>query len=162
MVKLVGIWALYQWMQCESRKPLRIVELGPGRGTLTADMCRVMSQFKQADGCVEFHLVEISSPLRKIQERNICRNCSGEEFEQLDRHNPSGIYRSETMFGQPITWYRSLDQIPLHTDGFSLFLANEFFDAFPINKFVVSKESIFEIFNLKFLFRRWRIIGRKC
>lgn len=39
--ELVGIWHLAEWMQQKKPSEIRMVELGPGRGTLMSDMLRV-------------------------------------------------------------------------------------------------------------------------
>ena len=38
---MVGIWFLNEWLQAKQPKDVRLVELGPGRGTLMADVLRV-------------------------------------------------------------------------------------------------------------------------
>ena len=38
---MVGIWLLNEWLQAKQPKSVRLVELGPGRGTLMADILRV-------------------------------------------------------------------------------------------------------------------------
>lgn len=42
--ELVGIWFVAEWMaQGKMDAPIRLIELGPGRGTLMDDMLRVSS-----------------------------------------------------------------------------------------------------------------------
>lgn len=41
MIQLVGVWLISQWMKAGESRKLRIVELGPGRGTLMDDLLRV-------------------------------------------------------------------------------------------------------------------------
>lgn len=134
--EMVAIWALYEWQRRVPPKiggPLRIVELGPGRGYLSADVARVLAQFGQKNptnpDTVSFHLVEISDRLRAIQERTICG----------DRESTA---KTRTAHGQPITWYRSVDELPSTWEpGFTVFLANEYFDALPVHKFVRRQET---------------------
>lgn len=121
---------------------MKIVELGPGRGTLCSDISRVISQFRQTNNNVSFHLVEISPFLRKIQEKNICQNLDNETFETIQAYSDNGVYKSETIHGLPITWYSTIDQVPSENSGFTVYVANEFFDAFPVNKFVVRQSPI--------------------
>jgi NADH dehydrogenase [ubiquinone] 1 alpha subcomplex assembly factor 7 len=40
--ELIGLWALTEWLaQGQRRNGVHLIELGPGRGTLMADMLRV-------------------------------------------------------------------------------------------------------------------------
>jgi SAM-dependent MidA family methyltransferase len=43
--EIVGAWLAHAWQVCGAPSPVRLVELGPGRGTLMADMLRVMSGY---------------------------------------------------------------------------------------------------------------------
>ncbi len=122
-----------EWQRFGCPKPFKIIEFGPGRGTLAADIARVMSQFSHSKDVASLHLIEVSPHLTQIQEQNICGTVS-----LIERQNnaSNGMHSSLTKSGVPITWYRSLDQLPLDS-GFSAYIAHEFFDALPIHKFVV-------------------------
>ena len=78
--ELIGLWMAAVWQLMGSPANLRIVELGPGRGTMMTDALRaakVMPEFRDA---VVMHLVEISPALQALQERtleHLRRRCSG-------------------------------------------------------------------------------------
>lgn len=131
--QLISVWLLNEWQRYGCPKPFRVVELGPGRGTLANDIGRVLSQFSHSKDSASLHLVEISPHLTQIQEQNICGTVS-----LIDREENAidGRMRALTSHGLPITWYRSLEQVPLRT-GFTAIIAHEFLDALPIHKFVV-------------------------
>ncbi|KAJ1380045.1 S-adenosyl-L-methionine-dependent methyltransferase, partial [Ochromonadaceae sp. CCMP2298] len=65
--EMVGIWCLSMWRQMGSPRSLNLVELGPGKGTLMADVLRVAGRFPDFNGAVRVHLVELSAELRKRQ-----------------------------------------------------------------------------------------------
>lgn len=89
-----------------------LVELGPGRGTMMADIMRVMEKFPKYYELVEVHLVEISSLLCEVQ------------------HN---ALREHVKRGK-VFWHNSISELPSrHT----IVVANEFFDALPIKQFVL-------------------------
>ncbi|HEY7999049.1 MAG TPA: SAM-dependent methyltransferase [Pseudolabrys sp.] len=107
--EMIGLWMAAVWKQMGAPENLRIIELGPGRGTLMKDALRaakVMPAFRDA---VVLHLVEVSPALREQQERTL---------EHL--HTP--------MF-----WHPSLNDVP---KGPAIVIANEFFDALPINQMI--------------------------
>lgn len=105
--ELVGIWSVVTWLQAGGPKPPRLVELGPGRGTLMADALRAARTAPDFLDGVEIHLVETSPALREAQ-----RNT-------LEAFAPR--------------WHDSLDTVP---EGPAIFIANEFFDALPVEQFV--------------------------
>ena len=49
-LQLVGIWAVHTWMHMGQPARLQLVELGPGRGTLMADLLRGTAR-ESAQGC---------------------------------------------------------------------------------------------------------------
>lgn len=82
-----------------------ILELGPGRGSLMADMRHAWAQIMPPLAAAPVHLVETSQALRK---------------RQSDRLGDAALY-----------WHQDLDDLPARP----IFgIANEFFDALPINQ----------------------------
>ncbi|GAX77852.1 hypothetical protein CEUSTIGMA_g5294.t1 [Chlamydomonas eustigma] len=65
--EMIGIWAVHTWMQMGSPERLNLVEMGPGRGTLMADLLRGTSAFRKFSSSLNVHLVEVSPTLRVIQ-----------------------------------------------------------------------------------------------
>ena len=104
--ELLGLWCADTWAAQGSPAPLRLVELGPGRGTLMADALRAAKVAPGFLDAVDVHLVEISPALREKQ------------HAALAAYAPS--------------WHNDLQSLP---GGPALFLANEFFDALPIRQF---------------------------
>jgi len=107
--ELIGLWMAAVWREMGSPKPVHIVELGPGRGTLMADALRAMKIVPGLREATVVHLVEISPVLRARQEQAL-----------------------ETG-GVPVLWHASLDEV---AEGRALIVANEFFDALPVHQAV--------------------------
>ena len=59
-MQMIGIWFLTVWQQLGSPSKMRLVELGPGRGTLMADLLRGTASFKPFTSGLDIHLVEVS------------------------------------------------------------------------------------------------------
>lgn len=121
--EIVAVWCLHEWQKVGAPKPLQLVELGPGRGTLMRDVLRVFSHFKMTDN-LSVHLVEVSPFLTKIQAQTLC--VKPESLSDLP--HLIGINTN----GTNIHWYYDVKDVP---HGFSIILAHEFFDALPIHKF---------------------------
>ncbi|MBY4893128.1 SAM-dependent methyltransferase [Rhodobacteraceae bacterium N5(2021)] len=103
--ELIGLWLAQVWMD-QGGAPCMLVELGPGRGTLMADIMRATRGVPGFHQAVTLHLVEASPVLRAAQ------------AETLKAHGP--------------TFHDSLADVP---EGPMLLVANEFFDALPIRQF---------------------------
>jgi NADH dehydrogenase [ubiquinone] 1 alpha subcomplex assembly factor 7 len=69
--ELMGAWAVWQWERLGKPKNCRVVELGPGRGTLMADLLRGTSVFKEFARSITVHMVEVSPALRKMQRKSL-------------------------------------------------------------------------------------------
>ncbi|HSM95216.1 MAG TPA: SAM-dependent methyltransferase [Rhizomicrobium sp.] len=108
--ELLGLWIAQCWHD-QGKPQARLVELGPGRGTLMVDALRMIGQLMpEFLAKVEIVLVEASPALAGIQKTAL---------------EPSGAnIRWATQFDD------SLADKPL------FLLANEFFDALPIRQFV--------------------------
>lgn len=127
--ELVGVWIVSEWIAADRPKQLQIVELGPGKGSLTKDVLRVIGQLKQVVGgaSVSVHLVEVSPVLSALQAQTLTAesHVTSEGEEPVYRHG-------NTADGIEVKWYRRLQDVPR---GFSVIVAQEFFDALPIHKF---------------------------
>ena len=59
--QMVGIWCVWMWQELGRPGQLRLVELGPGRGTLMADLLRSTATFPDFVRSVSVDLVEVKS-----------------------------------------------------------------------------------------------------
>jgi SAM-dependent MidA family methyltransferase len=107
--ELIGVWASEAWRMSGSPRPARLIELGPGRGTLMSDVLRVSRISPAFLDAVDVHLVETSPVLRAIQQQTL-----------------AGA-------GKAIDWRADIGETP---PGPAVILANEFFDALPVRHYV--------------------------
>src|SRR5262249_23508801 len=107
--ELIGAWCLAAWQAMGSPAPFILAELGPGRGTLMADILRTARLRPPFLAAARVHLVEMSPRLRDAQ--RIALTQSAERLAWLDR----------------------VEDLPR---GPIILIANEFFDALPIRQFV--------------------------
>jgi hypothetical protein len=99
--ELMGAWAVWQWTQLGKPKNARLVELGPGRGTLMADLLRATSVFEAFAQSVSVHMVEVSPALREMQRKSLRCAAKNEKNEKksaarngrrvVSRHRPYGV-----------------------------------------------------------------------
>jgi SAM-dependent MidA family methyltransferase len=108
--ELLGLWIVETWRRQGAPAPARLVELGPGRGTLMADALRAARAAPDFLSAIDVVLIESSPALRGAQ-REILKDA-----------------------GVAIDWRSGLgDDV---TDRPPFVLANEFFDALPIRQYV--------------------------
>ena len=62
--ELLGAWLAERWQAIGRPAPVRLVELGPGRGTLMADALRATRGVAGFHDALDLHLVEVNAPLR--------------------------------------------------------------------------------------------------
>jgi len=113
--ELLGLWAADSWLRLGSPSPFVLAELGPGRGTMMADVLRATRIVPGFSDAARVVLVEASPRLRGKQR--------------------------ETLAAYEVEWCASLDEVPA---GPLILLANEFIDALPIRQFVRTPEGIAE------------------
>lgn len=121
--EMVGVWAMCLWNQMGEPNKFNLVELGPGRGTLMADLLRGTSKFKNFTEALHIHLVECSPALRKLQYNNL-------KCEDGENHNNLTI---STIAGAPVSWHAALEQVPSGLP--TIIVAHEFYDALPVHQF---------------------------
>ncbi|SFI98839.1 class I SAM-dependent methyltransferase [Jannaschia pohangensis] len=106
--EMLGLCLAQTWQDQGSPARFALAELGPGRGTLMADILRVGRAVPGFTAAARVHLVEASPTLRDVQAR--------------------------TLAGHTPIWHAGVDDLP---DDLPLFLvANEFLDALPIRQYV--------------------------
>ncbi|HEY1836013.1 MAG TPA: SAM-dependent methyltransferase, partial [Rhizomicrobium sp.] len=69
--ELLGLWLVQCWQDQGRPSPARLVELGPGRGTLMADALRAAKLAPDFLAAIEVVLVENSPALRDIQQQTL-------------------------------------------------------------------------------------------
>lgn len=105
--ELIGLSLAQAWLDQGGPAPLTLAELGPGRGTLMADILRATKAVPGFLDSAQIALIEASHPLRQMQKIALA--------------------------GHNVEWYDHPDALPQQP----LFLiANEFLDALPIRQFV--------------------------
>jgi NADH dehydrogenase [ubiquinone] 1 alpha subcomplex assembly factor 7 len=112
--ELVGSWLVHAWEAMGAPSAFNLIELGPGRGTLMADILRVAKVRPKFLKAVHVYMIEASGKMRYAQKRLLA---------------PTGVR---------ITWADKLGDVP---PGPVLLLANEFFDCLPIRQFVRTASS---------------------
>src|ERR1019366_10319375 len=107
--ELIGLWCVAVWRAMGSPRPLLLVELGPGRGTLMADALRAARVAPDFLGAIDLHFVETSEVLAASQR----------------------VALQES--GAAAKWHKTAEAVPAGGAGI---LANEFFDCLPVRQFV--------------------------
>lgn len=112
--ELIGLWAAEVWNRLGAPERVRLVEVGPGDGTLMADAlraARVAPGFLEA---VDLVLIEPSAPLRALQAKTLA---------DADVHP---------------RWVKDLNGV--ETDAPVILIANEVLDCLPARQFVKTND----------------------
>lgn len=108
--ELVGVWLKLGWDRIGSPLPFTLAEIGPGRGTLMADIMRTLRKLDPAMAAsANVALIEISPRLRDVQRETLSRVGVTPQFHDSVERLPA----------QPV-----------------LIVGNEIFDAIPFRQFV--------------------------
>jgi NADH dehydrogenase [ubiquinone] 1 alpha subcomplex assembly factor 7 len=105
--ELIGLWCAELWQHIGRPDPVVLAELGPGRGTLMADLLRAAASVPALRRALRLYLVEASPVLRVEQQRRLAA-------------------------AEP----RFVDSVEALPPGPLLLVANEFLDALPIRQLV--------------------------
>jgi SAM-dependent MidA family methyltransferase len=105
--EMLGLWSAITWQMMGAPDQVLLVELGPGRGTLMADLLRASAAMPEFRAAARPHLVETSPVLRDLQR--------------------------EALAGLEAVWHEDVAELP---DGPAIVIANEFFDALPVDQYV--------------------------
>ncbi|AIK96361.1 class I SAM-dependent methyltransferase [Candidatus Odyssella acanthamoebae] len=109
-------WCVDQWVNAGRPTPLNLIELGAGQGTMLRDILTAFEAVPDLSAHLQVHIVEKSENLKAIQKVTLC------DYNQ-------------------IRWIDSLDSIQ---SSYSIILANEFFDALPIQYYRHANEGVEE------------------
>ncbi|HEY4125935.1 MAG TPA: SAM-dependent methyltransferase [Rhizomicrobium sp.] len=112
--ELLGLWLLEVWRQQGEPKRIRLVELGPGRGTLMRDVLRAARLDAKFLGALDVMLIEASPTLKAIQ--------------------------AQALKDSPVSLRWSARTADAFDDAPLFLLANEFFDALPIRQYVKTEQ----------------------
>lgn len=112
--ELIGLWAVETWHRLGAPERFRLVEVGPGDGTLMDDALRAARLVPDFLEACDLILIEPSAPLRAEQARRLS------ETDPAPR------------------WVRSLDGVD--TDAPVILIANEVLDCLPARQFVKTED----------------------
>jgi NADH dehydrogenase [ubiquinone] 1 alpha subcomplex assembly factor 7 len=107
--ELIGLWAGETWRRMGEPDEIRLVELGPGRGTLMADALRALRVLPGFRKSVTVHLIETSESLACAQKEAL-----------------KGV-------SCPVFWHCETSEVP---PGVAIVIANEFLDCLPVRQYV--------------------------
>jgi SAM-dependent MidA family methyltransferase len=109
--ELIGLWVLETWTRMGRPSSFRLVEMGPGDGTLMSDLLRAGRLDPEFLAAAQVWLVEVSAPLRAKQAERL---------------------------GDGPRWVGRLDEVPAGAP--MILVANELLDCLPARQFVRTKD----------------------
>lgn len=107
--ELIGLWLVQSWEDIGAPSRFNLIEIGPGRGVLMADILRAARLRPKFMDALHLWLVETSGRMRHEQKKRIDRD------------------------GLRLDWADDIDDVPM---GPSLIIANELLDCLPIRQFI--------------------------
>lgn len=105
--ELLGLWAVEAWTRLGKPDPFRLVEMGPGDGTLMSDLLRAARLAPAFLAAADIWLVEVSEPLR---------------------------LRQRQVLGDAVAWAGTLAEVPAEAP--LILIANELLDCLPAHQYV--------------------------
>jgi NADH dehydrogenase [ubiquinone] 1 alpha subcomplex assembly factor 7 len=114
--EVIALWLVDVWQKAGSPTPFHLIEIGPGRGTMMVDILRTLKSLKVPLHELTIHLIEVSPLLKDIQKTTL------------------------SFYSASLYWHEDLSTLP-QNQGYCLMIANEFWDALPIQQHVKVNES---------------------
>jgi NADH dehydrogenase [ubiquinone] 1 alpha subcomplex assembly factor 7 len=163
--EMIGVWVvnflstiraidLDNPIKSATNRKISLVEFGPGRGTLMADIVKVLQQFKLLNG-LEINFIEYSPFMRKMQQENITKllqkhniwmkyeydESKKSKMEEFTNENKDQFIRLRwfSMYEQFLYENHGLDMKTLKDPVPIVSIAHEFFDALPVHIFQFTK-----------------------
>jgi NADH dehydrogenase [ubiquinone] 1 alpha subcomplex assembly factor 7 len=106
--EILAAFLIHQWQMAGSPALCHLIEVGPGRGVLMADILRTAQCFPQFFTAIKIHLVEVNRVLRAQQQ--------------------------QVLAPYQIIWHENLSTLP--TDAPWFMIGNEFLDTFPVAQWI--------------------------
>ena len=113
--EIIGLWLAQCWIEQGRPKAFTLLELGPGRGTLMADIFRVTARVPDFHRAMQIFLFEESEQFRCLQKKSLQ--------------------------DAKVSWIEDIEQLPEQP---VFFVANEFFDSLPVQQFQRQNHKWFE------------------
>ncbi|GMF18109.1 unnamed protein product [Phytophthora fragariaefolia] len=123
--ELIAVWCVATWQQMGAPGHVKVVEMGPGRGSLMSDFLRAAKSFPPFYKAIEIHMVDVSPAMHKIQQDTL--KCEPVD----DKTAPDNTMRLPDN-GPTVRWHTDFANVP---HGPSLMIAQELFDALPVHQF---------------------------
>ncbi|WP_417458168.1 class I SAM-dependent methyltransferase [Kordiimonas sp.] len=106
--EMLGLWCADRWIAMGKPASFHFIELGPGRGTLMADMLRAASSVAEFRTATQVHFVETSLQLRAMQKTKVPDAHWHDTLSQIP-DGPSIIVANEFFDALPIRQFEKRD-----------------------------------------------------
>ena len=108
--ELIGLWAAVVWQQMGAPARVRLVELGPGRGTLMADALRAARKAPGFASALDVVLVEPNDALQTVQRQTLSAQTA------------------------PMRWVSDIADVDAADGDATILIANEVLDVLPVTQ----------------------------
>ncbi|WP_262694617.1 class I SAM-dependent methyltransferase [Kordiimonas aquimaris] len=106
--EMIGLWLADRWINMGRPTSVNLIELGPGRGTLMADILRATAAVHDFQDAIDVHFVEASTQLRAKQAEAVPCASWHDRFSDIPT-GPVLIVANEFFDALPIHQYEKLD-----------------------------------------------------
>ena len=107
--EMVGLWLADRWIKMGKPQSFNLVEPGPGRGTLMADILRATSPVEDFQDALGVHFIEASKQLRALQAEKVPLATWHDNFSSIPAA-PTLIVANEFFDALPIHQYEKRNE----------------------------------------------------